>query len=116
MKCKGSISCKLPSFATLNLFLFYSPHPECLAICQEGKAQRTGGEVEEEEPEWEIVAGPSGEATIHNSGNMHSLFLLLLIHAYTYIYICIYIDIYIHIHRFYFFFAHPTPELLPSFS
>ena len=48
------------------------------------------GEVEEEEPEGEIVAGPSGEATIHDSGIMPSLFsLLLLRHAYTYIYICI---------------------------
>ena len=101
MKHKGSISCKHPSFATLNLFLLYFPHPECLAICQEGKAQRTGGEVEEEEPEGEIVRGPSGEATIHDSGIMHSLFLLLLIHAYTYIYICIYIDIYIYTHVFY---------------
>ena len=58
------------------------------------------GEVQEEEPEGEIVAGPSGEATIHNSGITHSLFLLLLIPAYTYIYICVYTDIYIYIHMF----------------
>ena len=43
------------------------------------------GEVEDEEPEGEIVAGPSGEATIHNSGILPSFFLLLLNHAYTYI-------------------------------
>ena len=73
------------------------------------------GEVEEEEPEGEIVAGPSGEATIHDSGIMSSLFLFLsLIHAYTYIYICIYIYIYIYLYVF--FSAHPTLELLPSVS
>ena len=59
------------------------------------------GEVEEEEPEGEIVAGPSGEATIHDSGIMFSLFLFLsLIHSYTYIYICVYIYIYIYIYMF----------------
>ena len=98
MKHKGSISHKHLYFATLNLFLFYSPHPECPTICQEGEAQRTSGEVEEEEPEGEILAGPSGEATIHDSSIMSSLFLfLLLIHAYTYIYICVYIYIYLYI-------------------
>ena len=69
------------------------------------------GEVEEEEPEGEIVAGPSGEATTHDSGIKPSL---LLIHAYTYIYTCIYIYIYTYLYVL--FFAHPTPELLPSFS
>ena len=55
------------------------------------------GEAEEEEPEGEVVAGPSGEATIHDSGIMSSLSFLLLIHAYTYIYICTYIYLYIYI-------------------
>ena len=47
------------------------------------------GEVEEEEPESEAVAGPSGEATIHSSGITPSLlsFLLLLIYVYTYAYL-----------------------------
>ena len=71
--------------------------------------------MEDEEPEGEIVAGPGGDATTHNSGILPSLFsLLLLIHAYTYIYICIYIYIYLYIYVS--FFVHPTPELLPSFS
>ena len=101
MKHKGSILHKHPSFATLTLFLFYSPHLECPTVHKEGKAQRTSGEVEEEEAEGEIVAGPSGEATIHDSGIMSSLFLfLLLIYAYTYIYICIYIYIYMYIYSF----------------
>ena len=72
------------------------------------------GEAEEEEPEGEVVAGPSDEATIHDSGIMSSLSFLLLIHAYTYIYICTYIYLYIYIYTF-LFFAHLTPELLPSF-
>ena len=58
--------------------------------------------MEEEEPEGEIVAGPSGVATIHDSGIMSSLFLfLLLIHVYTYIYICTYIHIYIYLYGFF---------------
>ena len=65
------------------------------------KLRELVGEVQEEEPEGEIVAGPRGDTTIHDSGIMHSLSLLLLIHAYTYIYICIYIDIYIYIQMFY---------------
>ena len=74
------------------------------------------GKVEEEEPKGETVAGPSGEATIHDSGITPSpfFFLLLLIHMYTFIYICIYIYLYIYLYVF--FFAHPTPEFLPSFS
>ena len=87
MKHKGSILNKHPSFATSNLFLLYSPHLDCPTICQESKAQRTGGEVEEEEPEGEIVAGSSGEATIHDSGIRHSLFLLLLIHVFTHMHL-----------------------------
>ena len=71
--------------------------------------------MEEEEPEGEIVAGPSGEATIHDSGIMPSLFsLLLLSHAYTYIYICI--SIYICIYLCFFSFTYPISVLLPSFS
>ena len=67
------------------------------------------GEVEEEEPEMEIVAGPSGETTIHDSGIMSSLFLFLsLIHIYT----CTYMHIYIYLYVF--FSLHPTLELLPS--
>ena len=46
------------------------------------------GKVEEEEPEGEAVAEPSGEATIYSSGITPSLlsFLLLLIYVYTYTY------------------------------
>ena len=74
------------------------------------------GEVEEEEPEGEIVAEPSGVATIHDFGIMSSLFLFLsLIPVYTYIYICAYMHIYIYLYVF-FFSAHPTLELLPSVS
>ena len=53
------------------------------------KLREIVGKVEEEEPEGETVAGPSGEATIHNSGITSSpfSFLLLLTYAYTYIYI-----------------------------
>ena len=69
------------------------------------------GEVEEEEPEGETVVGPSGEATIHDSGITLSPFsLLLLIYAYTHTYIYIYIYIYI-------FFLLLIPLLsLPFFS
>ena len=44
------------------------------------KLREIVGKVEEEEPEDETVAGPSGEATIHSSGITPSLlsFLLLL--------------------------------------
>ena len=42
MMHKGSISCKHLSFATLDLFLFYSPHLECPTVHKEGKTQRTG--------------------------------------------------------------------------
>ena len=57
------------------------------------------GEVEEEEPEGEIVAGPSGEATIHDSGIMSSLFLFFVINSCLciYLYMCLYIFIYIFI-------------------
>ena len=71
------------------------------------KLREIVGEVEEEEPEGETVAGPSGEATIHNFGITPSSFsLLLLIYVYTYIYIYI----------LFFSFAHPTPESVPFFS
>ena len=55
------------------------------------------GEVEEEEPRGEAVAGPSSEATVHDSGITPSPFLLLLIDAYTYIYIYIYMFSSLHI-------------------
>ena len=114
MKHKGSISCKHLSFATLIYFHCILLIQSVLLSVKRVKLRELVGEVEEEEPEGEIVAGPSDEATSHNSGITHSLFLWLLIHAYTYIHICVYIDI--HIHLYVLFFAHPTPELLPSFS
>ena len=114
MKHKGSILCKHPLFATLIYFCCILLIQSVLLSAKRAKLRELVGEVEEEEPEGGIVAGPSREATIHDSGITHSLFLWLLIHAYTYIHICVYIDIYIHIYVL--FFAHPTPELLPSFS
>ena len=51
------------------------------------------GEVEEEEPEGEVVAGPTGKATTHDSGIMSFLFIyiyiFLLIHVHAHIYTCI---------------------------
>ena len=69
------------------------------------KLREIVGKVEEDEPEGEAVAGPSGEATIQSSGITPSLlsFLLLLIYMYTYAYI-----FFQHI-----LVAHFTPEFLP---
>ena len=102
MKHKGSISCTHLSFATLNLICFILLIQSVLLSAKRAKLRELVGEVEEEEPEGETVAGPSGEATIHDSGITPSpfSFLLLLIHAYTYIYICIHIYIYIYIYMF----------------
>ena len=49
------------------------------------------GEVEEEEPEGEMVAGPSGEATTHDSGIMSSLFI------YFFCYSCSHTHLYMHL-------------------
>ena len=96
MKHKGSILHKHPSFATFNpIFVFIFLIQSVLLSAKRVKLGELVGEVEEEELEGEIVAGPSGEATIHDSGITPSPFLLLLILAYTCIYICIYIYIYI---------------------
>ena len=73
MKHRGSISCKHPSFAALNLFSFYSPHLECPTVCKVGEAQGISGGSRREEPEGEVVATPSGETTTHDSGTMPSL-------------------------------------------
>ena len=56
---------------------------------KQAKLREIVGEVEEEEPEGEAVAGPSGGATMHSSGITPSLlsFSLLSIYAYTYTHI-----------------------------
>ena len=44
------------------------------------KLREIVGDVkEEEEPEGEVVAGPSGEVIVHSSGNMLPIFLALII-------------------------------------
>ena len=86
---KGSILNKYPSFAALIVFLFYFLIQSVLLSTKWAKLREIVGKVEEEEPEGETVVGPSGKATIHNSGITLSpfSFLLLLIYVYTYIYI-----------------------------
>ena len=44
-----------------------------------GKTREIVGEVEEEELEGEAVVGPSGEATVHSSGNTHPIPLILIV-------------------------------------
>ena len=70
--------CKYPYFATLILLAIVSPFPQHEMIsAKKAKLQEMVGEVEEAEPEWEAVVGPSGEATTHSSGNTPPFLILV---------------------------------------
>ena len=86
---RGSISNNQLSFATVVLvFCFILLIQSVLVSAKRAKLREIVGKIEEEEPEGEAVAGPSGEATIPSSGITPSLlsFSLLSIYAYTYIF------------------------------
>ena len=103
---------KYSSFATLILFLFYSPHPECPIVCQVGKAQGNCGWGR-----WGRTRGwDSGRAQWwghHLQFWYYTLSLVLLIGinlcACTYVYIYIYI-------LYFFLLLIPLLSLSPFYS
>ena len=93
MMHRGSILHNRLSFATLVLiFCSILPIQSILTSAKWAKLREIVGEVEEEEPEGEAVAAPSGEATVHSSGNTPPVPPILIV-----INLCV--------HIFFFFFS-----------
>ena len=69
MKNRASTLHNCSCFAALILLLAIFPHSEYLTSAKRAELRELVGEVQEEEPEGEAVAGPSGKATLHSSGS-----------------------------------------------